>query len=55
MKSIIYSYEGAISRTPSEQEVKFIIEKCRYVPKAVDIDGSKDRVIKKVLEIETKK
>jgi hypothetical protein len=42
-------------RTPAEEEVKFIVAKCRYVSKAVDIDGSKDRVIKKVLEIETKK
>lgn len=35
--------------------MKFILEKCRYVPKAVDIDGSKDKVIKKILEIENKK
>lgn len=55
VKSIVYNYDGKIHRTPTEQEVKFILEKCRYVPKAVDIDGSKDRVIKKILEIENKK
>ena len=55
MKSIIYTFDGKILRTPTEEEVNFIIAQCRYVPKAIDIDGSKDRVIKKVLDIEKKK
>ena len=55
MKSIIYTYDGNIFRTPSEEEVNFIMAKCRYVPKAVDIDGHKDRVIKRVLQQESKK
>ena len=55
MKSIIYTFDGKILRTPTEEEVKFIIAKCRYVPKAIDIDGKKDIVIKKVLEQEKKK
>ena len=49
VKSIIYTYEGSILRTPSEEEVKFIMEKCRYVPKLVTIGGEKDKIIKKVL------
>lgn len=52
VKSIIYTYEGKIFRTPAEEEVKFIMEKCRYVPKQVAIGGEKDRVIKKVLGTE---
>lgn len=36
-------------RTPLEAEVKFIMEKCRYVPKLINIDGEKDRIIKKVI------
>lgn len=49
VKSIIYTYEGHILRTPVESEVKFIMEKCRYVPKQVNIDGEKDKIIKKVV------
>ena len=55
VKSIIYTFDGKILRTPEEDEVKFIMAKCRYVPKAIEIDGSKDKVIKKVLEQEKKK
>ena len=55
VKSIIYTYDGQIFRTPSEEEVNFIMAKCRYVPKAVDIDGDKDQVIKRVLKQESKK
>lgn len=49
VKSIIYTYEGQILRTPIEAEVKFIMQKCRYVPKLVNIDGEKDKIIKKVV------
>ena len=40
VKSIIYTFDGQILRTPTEEEVKFILAKCRYVPKAIDIDGN---------------
>lgn len=55
MKSIIYTWDGKILRNPSEQEVEFIMAKCRYVPKLVDIDGAKDFMIKKVIEKDGKK
>lgn len=41
-------------RTPSETEVQFIVQKCRYVPKEIDIYGDKDPVIRKVIQMETK-
>lgn len=50
IKSIIYTYDGEILRTPAEDEVKFIMRKCKYVPKLVHIDGEKDKIIKKVIE-----
>ena len=31
--SIVYTYEGQVSRTPNEKEVEWIIERCRYNPR----------------------
>jgi hypothetical protein len=30
------------------------MSKCRYIPKLVEIDGAKDTMIKKVIEVNTK-
>lgn len=55
VKSIIYKYDGSILRTPSEQEVEFILKKCRYNPKTDRIQsGIKDKVIQKMIEKEGK-
>eukprot|EP00331_Platyophrya_macrostoma_P020155 CAMPEP_0176464638 /NCGR_PEP_ID=MMETSP0127-20121128/36675_1 /TAXON_ID=938130 /ORGANISM="Platyophrya macrostoma, Strain WH" /LENGTH=211 /DNA_ID=CAMNT_0017857171 /DNA_START=14 /DNA_END=649 /DNA_ORIENTATION=- len=49
--SIVYTYKGQVLRTPSEKEVEWVIEKCRYNPRKKGVlGGEHDKVIKKAIE-----
>ena len=49
----IYSYKGELVKQVSEDERKWILEKCRYYPKPPEGDnakGVKDVIIQKIIE-----
>ena len=47
IRSIIYKYDGEISRSPNQFEVDLIIAKCRYNPRVSmgEVSGRDDKVV----------